>query len=286
DKKWDQYPLTADKYAAWLAATPGDVILIAVDYETFGEHHPPETGIHEFLRWLPRELTKYWNIKVEFPSVAAFKYPVRDVYDVPPWATISWADERDLSAWLGNDFQKLAYQTYLTLEPYVKAIGGEALRIWRMLGISDHYYYLATKTGSVGEVHSYFSPYKSLPLAFKVLIDALDVLVDFVVREISENPRKYVGRIRLPPDRAFYFFLGYGKPLGISARSLIELKKLLPSIPAESIAFHVKRGDLSYWIRTMFYYHGLADALDSLKEIENVVELKEKVTEILNSYVE
>jgi alpha-amylase len=64
DRHWDQYPLTADKYAEWLSKTPGDVVLIAVDYETFGEHHKAETGILEFLHWLPLEVIRRGKLRV------------------------------------------------------------------------------------------------------------------------------------------------------------------------------------------------------------------------------
>ena len=50
---WSEWPLTANKYAHWLADTQGDCISIFPDYETFGEHHWPETGIHGFLQHLP-----------------------------------------------------------------------------------------------------------------------------------------------------------------------------------------------------------------------------------------
>jgi alpha-amylase len=43
----------ADRYAAWLAANPGDVVALGWDFETFGEHHRAETGIFEFLEALP-----------------------------------------------------------------------------------------------------------------------------------------------------------------------------------------------------------------------------------------
>ena len=56
---WEAWPLTAKKYASWLATTPGHAITLFVDYETFGEHHWPESGIHEFLRWLPGEVIKW-----------------------------------------------------------------------------------------------------------------------------------------------------------------------------------------------------------------------------------
>ncbi len=287
DRKWDQYPLTADKYAAWLAATPGDVVFIAMDYETFGEHHPPETGIHEFLRWLPGEILKYPHLDTETPSRAAYKYPVRDVYDVPSWATISWADERDVSAWLGNEYQRLAFNLYAGLEPYVKALGdSEILELWRRLGISDHYYYMATKPGSIGEVHAYFSPYKSLALSFKVLLDALDILTTIVAEKIARNPRKVAAKIRLPWDKGFHFYLHYGKPLGIVARSIAELPGILRNLPAESIAFHLKRGDLAQWIRSMFYWEELARELEELAKTDlSVEELKRKTIEIIESHV-
>lgn len=56
NQAWDQYPLTAEKYASWIKASPGQLVTIFVDYETFGEHQWKESGILEFLRWLPREL--------------------------------------------------------------------------------------------------------------------------------------------------------------------------------------------------------------------------------------
>jgi len=56
---WEEWPMSAEKYASWLAATSGQAIILFVDYETFGEHHWPESGIHEFLRWLPGEVIKW-----------------------------------------------------------------------------------------------------------------------------------------------------------------------------------------------------------------------------------
>lgn len=287
DKRWDQYPLTASKYALWLASTPGDVVFIAMDFETFGEHHPPETGIHEFLRWLPGEILKYQHLGTETPRRAAYKYPARDIYDVPPWATISWADERDVSAWLGNEYQRLAFNLYAELEPYVKALGDQdLLELWRKLGISDHYYYLATKPGSVGEVHAYFSPYKSLALAYKVLLDALNTLAIMVAVRVAENPRRVAARIRLPWDKGFHFYLYEGKPLGVVARSLAELPGLLRNLPAESIAFHLKRGDLAHWVKSMFRWEQLARELEELAQIDLTLdELKRRIIEVFESHV-
>jgi alpha-amylase/alpha-mannosidase (GH57 family) len=80
---WSEWPLTADKYASWLAATPGECINIFPDYETFGEHHWPETGIHDFLRHLPPEILKWWNLQMVTPSEVAQKHVPAAEIDVP-----------------------------------------------------------------------------------------------------------------------------------------------------------------------------------------------------------
>ena len=103
---WEEYPLTADKYALWLANTPGDCINIYVDYETFGEHQWKETGIFEFLKYLPIEIEKYSNLEYATPSEIVDRFEPKGLIDVHELSTISWADtERDVSAWLGNKMQ-------------------------------------------------------------------------------------------------------------------------------------------------------------------------------------
>lgn len=175
---WDQWPLTADKYAAWLAATPGDVINIFIDYETFGEHQWPETGIFWFLGSLPYEVLKWKNLKFSTPSRTILKYPARDVIDVFEFNTISWADiERDVSAWLGNEMQRFAYEEIKKIEKLVKKKGDpKLLRIWRYLQNSDHLYYLCTKWWADGDVHKYFSPFDTPEQGFLTI---LKVLSDF-----------------------------------------------------------------------------------------------------------
>jgi alpha-amylase len=265
DRSWDQYPLTADKYALWLSRTPGDVILIAIDYETFGEHHQPDTGIYEFLKWLPIEISKYGELAAVTPSEAIRRHPARDYIDVPPWETISWADERDLSAWLGNELQRRAFEIYTSIEPYAKAVGGEALRIWRYLGISDHLYYMATKGGAAGAVHHYFSPYKDVYVAYTAYIEALSILYTMIVNEVSSKPRLYAPRIVLPYSKAFRFYLDPYTPLSHQARSLKELVVAIKSlVPPESIAFHLIRGDMAKWVRNMFFLDDVAKDLEIL----------------------
>ena len=51
NRDWNEWPLTADKYASWLnkLAPKSELVNIFLDYETFGEHNWKETGIFDFL---------------------------------------------------------------------------------------------------------------------------------------------------------------------------------------------------------------------------------------------
>jgi len=92
---------------------------------------------------------------------AAESFEPADVLDCPQ--TITWADnERDLSAWLGNDMQQQAIRFIYDMEKAVLACGDmKLIADWRKLQTSDHVYYMCTKWFSDGDVHAYFSPYQS-----------------------------------------------------------------------------------------------------------------------------
>ncbi|MEM2794328.1 MAG: glycoside hydrolase family 57 protein, partial [Thermofilaceae archaeon] len=141
-RDWNQYPLTAAKYSSWLASTSGQVICVFMDYETIGEHFPLETGIFEFFEWLPREVIK-WGLSFATPSEVISRYEPVDYIDVVD--PVSWADlERDISAWVGNPMQVLALAREGALELPAKVSGSPTfLRLWRLLTISDHYYYMS-----------------------------------------------------------------------------------------------------------------------------------------------
>lgn len=283
DRNWDQYPLTADKYSAWLSATPGDVVLIAIDYETIGEHHWPETGIYEFFKWLPGEVLKYKHLSFSTPREVVDKYPARDVYDVPPWSTISWADERDLSAWLGNEMQRTAFKILVDLRTYVKALDNPVItRLWKLLTISDHFYYIATKHGSLEAVHSYFSPYKNTYLAYGVLLQALSILSSFIYDEIGKRRSEVLKKIRLPSDKAFHFTTIDGAYTGVSAHSLREFVEAIDKLPLDSIINHLNRRDIQKWLTHIFGLDDVAVELDMLVE-EKIYgdELRNRVKKII-----
>jgi len=181
---WKGWPLTAEKYATWLAQIPGESINLFMDYETFGEHQWDSTGIFAFLKHLPAELLKR-NIGFSLPSEVLSLQP-RGEIDIPH--TISWADvERDCSAWLGNKMQNAAVQHLYALRERVMEKGdAELIETWRRLSTSDHCYYMCTKWFNDGTVHKYFNPYDS---PYDAHIAFMNVLTDMETK-LGEQPKE------------------------------------------------------------------------------------------------
>ena len=179
DKNWSEWPLTAEKYLGWLKASDGEIINLFMDYETFGEHQDASCGIFDFMKALPGLIVKDPNLEFVTPSRAATKD--RSVGDLSVAEPISWADEeRDLSAWLGNELQQDAYNKLYALEEKLSLLDDETL--WNDYGHlqeSDHLYYMCTKFFSDGEVHSRFNPYAT---PYEAFINYMNVLSDFTIR--------------------------------------------------------------------------------------------------------
>lgn len=181
DRSNPGWPVTSEKYAGWLAesAQSGDVINLFMDYETFGEHQSRSTGIFEFMRALPEAVLANTPLKFRTPSqVAQLHQPVAPLH--VPFA-ISWADEeRDTSAWIGNELQNEAFQKLYSVEKQVMASKDAALIAdFRKLQESDHFYYMCTKFFSDGAVHKYFNPYDT---PYEAFINYMNVLSDFLIR--------------------------------------------------------------------------------------------------------
>jgi len=178
---WPEYPLTTDKYVDWLNQTPDneEVINLFMDYETFGEHQWKETGIFDFLEALPNSVFKNSPFTFSTPSEVAKKLQVVSAVNVPN--PISWADEeRDLTAWLGNEMQNEAFNKLYSLGDRVAESGDEGIKQdYAYLQVSDHFYYMSTKFFSDGEVHSYFNPYDT---PYDAFINYMNVLSDFEIR--------------------------------------------------------------------------------------------------------
>ena len=179
DKGWGEWPLTAEKYLGWIKASEGEIVNLFMDYETFGEHQGAECGIFDFMRAFTDLVAKDPELEFVTPSKAATKHHSVGEISVPE--AISWADEeRDLSAWLGNELQQDAFHKLYELEEKLSLADDEAL--WTDYGHlqeSDHFYYLCTKFFSDGEIHSRFNPYAT---PYEAFINYMNVLSDFSIR--------------------------------------------------------------------------------------------------------
>lgn len=181
DWSWNEFPLTADKFMGWIKNQPEteDVINLFMGYETFGEIQKKETGIFDFLKALP-QFAEQLGIDFETPSQIFERKPV-DQVSVP--YPMSWADEeKDLSAWLGNDLQHSAFDKLYSIGERVRlSYNKSLLQDWYYLQSSDHLYFMSTKSGFHRQNCWYDSPYDAF-------MNYMNVLSDFIERVNSMFP--------------------------------------------------------------------------------------------------
>ncbi len=96
----------------------------------------------------------------------------------------------------------------------------------------------------------------------------------YLQRVLSENPgglgaeagpRRAADRPAhegVDPEKAFYFYMDLGAPLGERALDLEDFRRKLLTVPLASLRFHQGRGDFARWIRDVFQEDALADALE------------------------
>lgn len=180
NSNWKEYPLTSDKFLNWLEKEEeGEVINLFLSYDSIGERQNKETGIFEFLNDFPEMIAKHKDLTLSTPSEVVDELQPISAVSVPH--PISWADEeRDLTAWLGNEMQKEAFEKLYNLSPQIARCQDEALlKDWNYLQVSDHFYYMSTKYFSAGEGHSYYNPFDS---PYEAFINYMNVLSDFKIR--------------------------------------------------------------------------------------------------------
>ncbi len=191
NESWSEWPLTAEAYSNWINSIDEkeDVVNLFMDYETFGEHQTKDTGIFNFLRAFPGELIEKYGMTFYTPSDLVEKFQPVAPLSVP--FPTSWADEeRDMSAWLGNELQDEAFQKLYGLRDLVNSSGNpEFVKDWQYLQASDHFYYMCTKFFADQAVHNYFNPYQN---PYDAFMNYMNVLSDFSIRlEQSINRIKY-----------------------------------------------------------------------------------------------
>ena len=178
--EWESYPLTADKYMGWIADLPQEeqVINICMNYETFGEMVPRESGIFEFFKALPiyaaQKGIEFWT-----PSDVITRLKPVSHLSVP--FPMSWSGEaRDTAAWQGNLLQQEAITKLFSVAERVSLCEDRSLKSdYYRLQSSDHFYYMNTSG-----VYA-FSPYST---PYEAFTNYMNVLSDFIVRVEEQYP--------------------------------------------------------------------------------------------------
>ncbi|MDX8337593.1 glycoside hydrolase family 57 protein [Draconibacterium sp. IB214405] len=191
DKKWDKYPLTAEKFVEWLedAADEEEIVNLFLGYDTFGSRQPKESGIFEFLKAVSEQIVESNCLKFSTPSEAAEELQPVSAVSVPH--PISWSDEeRDLSAWLGNGMQMEAYgKLYDMRGQMAKCTDPELQKDWNYLQVSDHFFYMSTKYFADADPHSVYSNFDS---PYEAFINYMNVLSDFKMRLNAKVPENEI----------------------------------------------------------------------------------------------
>ncbi|HOT14873.1 MAG TPA: glycoside hydrolase family 57 protein [Bacteroidales bacterium] len=181
DVHWNQYPLTAEKFTSWIKHMDQkeDTLNLFMNYDTFGNIQPKESGIFEFLKAFPKEVLSTNTLSFSTPSDLIEKFQPISALSVPH--AISWADEeRDTSAWLGNELQKEAFYKLFNLRDMVLQTNDpKILTDWKYFQTSDHFYYMCTKFFVKGSMHSYFNPFSS---PYDAFINYMNILSDFEIK--------------------------------------------------------------------------------------------------------
>jgi len=204
NKQWDGYPLRASTYARWVRDTGGDFALLGWDFETFGEHHNVDSGIFEFLRWLPGEL-RYHGVSTLSASEALARFGDRAHELELPVPATTWAGKGDMSFFLGNPVQQELF--HLMRHAYHLAVlsgDPELLDIALWLCQSDNLHVLEwyEEFSSEAEVAAYFTADEWWRLGHERLPRELRQVYENFILAVSARLAKRPAESRLAAEEA------------------------------------------------------------------------------------
>ena len=237
DQTWDRYPLTAEKYARWVAETPGDCTHIRIDAGIFSGARGADPLFREFFCALPEALHSQ-DVSTTLPSLVARNRP---------WGELQlenlglcFSDTITSLTGIQNIHQQSAFWC---LEHAGDLITDQ--ESWRRLQSTAHFSRMAITSGSCGRV--------AVKRTGKEAYDYFAAYLRGLARcEAASQPHlrsQLAARALrcLPPDKAFHFHSG-SRFTGYSAHSMKEFSLLLEFIADEVFRFHQDRGDFSRWI--------------------------------------
>lgn len=181
NKHWSEYPLTTEKFKHWLNLLDPkeENINIFFDFEALGGRHSAASGILNFIRYLPTQILSDKNFSFSTPSEIIKQQQI--IAPVSMEYPVSWADEeRDITAWLGNDMQNEAFTKLYALRDLVNQCSDQKIhKDWKYLQNSDNFYYMSTKFFSGGAHNINPNPFSS---PYDAFINYMNVLSDFTLR--------------------------------------------------------------------------------------------------------
>lgn len=154
------------------------VITLYLDYASFHKQVAGEQAL-DFLWHFPFAVLKQG--KFEFSSPVAVRKQIWPVAGFRAKHPISRVDEeRDVTAWLGNEMQQEAFQKlYALAEKTPRISDGWIQRDWERLQASEHFYFMRTKYTPERRCLKRQNPY---PGPYEAFINYMNVLNDFTLR--------------------------------------------------------------------------------------------------------
>lgn len=168
---FQQESLTAEKFISWISNTDEkeEVFNVWMGYEAFGVFQPGYTGIFDFLKALPYHAMEQGHAFI-LPSEAAKKIDAVDSISCPHHT--SWAGNKDLTQWAGNDLQQEALNKLYSVSERVRMCKDRPLQYdWLNLQSTENFRYMS-HFESFGT--HYVSPYEAFTNYMNVLSDFLD----------------------------------------------------------------------------------------------------------------
>lgn len=190
DESWNEYPLTAEKFASWIHShqeEDGNINLF-MDYETFGIHKKSSTGIFDFLKALPGHVLSNESYVFTTPSEALENNYPKGIYDVPQ--TISWEDKSaDNCVWCETMEQNNTLRKIYSLCNSVYSGDNESItETWGKLQSADYFYYMSNDNLITKKVKAAGNPYPGNESAYR---NYLNILTDLELSLIKYNLEKY-----------------------------------------------------------------------------------------------
>lgn len=177
--RFSQLSLTAEKFITSINQLPAEqnIIALGMGLEVFGVTQPAYTGIFDFLKALPYHAMEQ-GLNFILPAEIAKKHEAVDTLSIP--YPMSWVgNDKDISAWQGNDLQQEALQKLYAVSERVNLCTDRPLKQdWLMLQTTDHFRYMSHKD-------AYGTHYES---AYEAFMNYMNVLADFLERVNAQYP--------------------------------------------------------------------------------------------------